>query len=100
MFFFSKLKKPYNFYLFYQQILSINIKKNNIVQYVTTNLQNPNLTLKITSKNNLPKTKNLFIKKFNNLFQNKNYQKTTKITTNTPKINYYQTSIFINKNNF
>lgn len=98
--FFSKLKKPYNFYLFCQQVLSVSVEEDNIVQYVTTNLQNPDLALKIASRGNLPGAEDLFVRKFNNLFQSGNYQEAAKVAASAPKVNCYQTSVFINKGGF
>lgn len=100
MFFFSKLKKPYNFHLFCQQVLSVSVEEDNIVQYVTTNLQNPDLALKIASRGNLPGAEDLFVRKFNNLFQSGNYQEAAKVAASAPKVNCYQTSVFINKGGF
>lgn len=99
-FFFSKLKKPYNFYLFCHQVLSVSVEEDNIVQYVTTNLQNPDLALKIASRGNLPGAEDLFVRKFNNLFQSGNYQEAAKVAASAPKVNCYQTSVFINKGGF
>lgn len=99
-FFFSKLKKPYNFCLFCQQVLSVSVEEDNIVQYVTTNLQNPDLALKIASRGNLPGAEDLFVRKFNNLFQSGNYQEAAKVAASAPKVNCYQTSVFINKSGF
>lgn len=98
--FFSKLKKTYNFYLFCQQVLSVSVEEDNIVQYVTTNLQNPDLALKIASRGNLPGAEDLFVRKFNNLFQSGNYQEAAKVAASAPKVNCYQTSVFINKGGF
>lgn len=99
-FFLSKLKKPYNFYLFCQQVLSVSVEEDNIVQYVTTNLQNPDLALKIASRGNLPGAEDLFVRKFNNLFQSGNYQEAAKVAASAPKVNCYQASVFINKGGF
>lgn len=85
-FFFSKLKKPYNFYLLCQQVLSVSVEEDNIVQYVTTNLQNPDLALKIASRGNLPGAEDLFVRKFNNLFQSGNYQEAAKVAASAPKV--------------
>lgn len=96
MFFFSKLKKPYNFYLFCQQVLSVSVEEDNIVQYVTTNLQNPDLALKIASRGNLPGAEDLFVRKFNNLFQSGNYQEAAKVAASAPKVNcYYKQGWFL-----
>ncbi|XP_011444198.1 clathrin heavy chain 1 isoform X3 [Crassostrea angulata] len=67
------------------QVLSVSVEEDNIVQYVTTNLQNPDLALKIASRGNLPGAEDLFVRKFNNLFQSGNYQEAAKVAASAPK---------------
>ena len=59
------------------------------MQYVTNNLQNPDLALKIASRANLPGAEDLFVRKFNNLFQSGNYQEAAKVAASAPKVNVY-----------
>lgn len=67
------------------QVLSVSVEEDNIVQYITTNLQNPDLALKIASRGNLPGAEDLFVRKFNNLFQSGNYQEAAKVAASAPK---------------
>ncbi|XP_022345311.1 clathrin heavy chain 1 isoform X2 [Crassostrea virginica] len=67
------------------QVLSVSVEEDNIVQYVTNNLQNPDLALKIASRANLPGAEDLFVRKFNNLFQSGNYQEAAKVAASAPK---------------
>ncbi|XP_048742391.2 clathrin heavy chain 1 isoform X2 [Ostrea edulis] len=67
------------------QVLSVSVEEDNIVQYVTTNLQNPDLALKIASRGNLPGAEDLFVRKFNNLFQSGNYPEAAKVAAGAPK---------------
>lgn len=56
--------------------------------------------MKIASRGNLPGAEDLFVRKFNNLFQSGNYQEAAKVAASAPKVNCYQTSVFINKGGF
>lgn len=67
------------------QVLSVSVEEDNIVQYITTNLQNPDLALKIASRGNLPGAEDLFVRKFNNLFQSGSYQEAAKVAASAPK---------------
>lgn len=69
-----------------EQVLSVSVEEDNIVQYVTTNLQNPDLALKIASRGNLPGAEDLFVRKFNNLFQSGNYPEAAKVAAGAPKV--------------
>ena len=68
------------------QVLSVSVEEDNIVQYITNNLQNPDLALKIASRANLPGAEELFVRKFNNLFQSGNYPEAAKVAASAPKV--------------
>lgn len=67
------------------QVLSVSVEEDNIVQYITNTLQNPDLALKIASRANLPGAEDLFVRKFNNLFQSGNYAEAAKAAASAPK---------------
>lgn len=67
------------------QVLSVSVEEENIVQYVNSQLQNPDLALKVSSRCNLPGAEDLFVAKFNNLFQAGNYQEAAKVAAVAPK---------------
>ncbi|XP_060079736.1 clathrin heavy chain 1-like isoform X2 [Ylistrum balloti] len=67
------------------QVLSVSVEEDNIVQYLTTTLQNPDLALKVASRGNLPGAEDLFVRKFNNLFQSGNYAEAAKVAAGAPK---------------
>ncbi|XP_005091567.1 clathrin heavy chain 1 isoform X2 [Aplysia californica] len=67
------------------QVLSVSVEEDNIVQYVNSQLQNPDLALKVSSRCNLPGAEDLFVAKFNNLFQAGNYQEAAKVAAVAPK---------------
>lgn len=68
------------------QVLSVSVEEENIVQYINSQLQNPDLALKISSRCNLPGAEDLFVTKFNNLFQAGNYQEAAKVAASAPKV--------------
>lgn len=67
------------------QVLSVSVEDENIVTYITNTLQNPDLALKMSSRCNLPGAEDLFVRKFNNLFQGGQYQEAAKVAASAPK---------------
>jgi len=67
------------------QVLSVSVEEDNIIQYITTTLQNPDLALRIASRNNLPGAEDLFVRKFNTLFQGGQYSEAAKVAASAPK---------------
>lgn len=55
--------------LFHLQVLSVSVDEENIIPYITNVLQNPDLALRIATRNNLAGAEDLFVRKFNTLFQ-------------------------------
>lgn len=56
-------------YLSILQVLSVSVDEENIIPYITNVLQNPDLALRIATRNNLAGAEDLFVRKFNTLFQ-------------------------------
>lgn len=75
---------PNNF--FYIQVLSVSVEEDNIVQYITNTLNNPDLALKIATRANLQGGEELFVRKFNALFQSGNYAEAAKAAASAPKV--------------
>jgi len=69
-----------------RQVLSVSVEEDNIIQYITGTLQNPDLALRIASRNNLPGAEDLFVRKFNNLFQAGQYGEAAKVAAGAPKV--------------
>ncbi|XP_071479405.1 clathrin heavy chain 1-like [Diadema antillarum] len=67
------------------QVLTVSVDDENIVPYITNNLQNPDLALRIAVRNNLSGAEDLFVRKFNALFQQGNYSEAAKVAANAPK---------------
>jgi clathrin heavy chain len=67
------------------QVLSVSLDEENIVNYITSNLQNPDMALRFAVRNNLGGADELFIRKFNTSFANGQYSEAAKIAANAPK---------------
>lgn len=67
------------------QVLSVSVEEDNIIPYINTVLQNPDLALRIAVRNNLAGAEDLFVRKFNQLFQNGQYAEAAKVAANAPK---------------
>lgn len=67
------------------QVLSVSVEEDNIIQYINTTLQNSELALRMASRNNLPGAEDLFVRKFNTLFQSQTYSEAAKVAASAPK---------------
>lgn len=56
------------------------------MQYITNSLNNPDLALRIASRNNLPGAEDLFVRKFNTLFTSGNFSEAAKAAAQAPKV--------------
>lgn len=66
------------------QVLSVTIDEDNIVSYVNANL-NSELAYKLALRSNLPGADQLFINKFNALFQSGNYLEAARVSASSPR---------------
>lgn len=67
------------------QVLSVSVDEENIIPYINGVLQNPELALRMAVRNNLSGAEDLFVRKFNMLFQNGQYAEAAKVAANAPK---------------
>nr|CAG4644043.1 EOG090X07W1 [Lepidurus arcticus] len=67
------------------QVLSVSVDEENIIPYITTVLQNPDLALRMAVRNNLAGAEDLFVRKFNALFTGGQYAEAAKVAANAPK---------------
>ncbi|XP_026468031.1 clathrin heavy chain [Ctenocephalides felis] len=67
------------------QVLSVTVEEDNIIPYINSVLQNPDLALRMAVRNNLAGAEDLFVRKFNLLFQNGQYGEAAKVAANAPK---------------
>lgn len=70
----------------------MSVEEENIIPYITNVLQNPDLALRLSVRNNLAGAEELFVRKFNNLFNSMQYSDAAKVAANAPKV----TKMFIN----
>lgn len=68
-------------------MLSVSVEEDNIIPYITNVLQNPDLALRLAVRNNLAGAEELFVRKFNTLFNNMQYAEAAKVAANAPKVN-------------
>ncbi|NWZ66431.1 CLH1 protein, partial [Acrocephalus arundinaceus] len=67
------------------QVLSVCVEEDNIVNYATNVLQNPELGLRMAIRSNLAGAEELFARKFNTLFAQGNYADAAKVAASAPK---------------
>ena len=68
------------------QVLSVSIDENNIVGYITNQLKNPELALKVSVRCNLTGAEELFVRRFNMLFGQGQYSEAAKVAATAPKV--------------
>ena len=71
----------------------MSVEEDNIIPYITNVLQNPDLALRLAVRNNLAGAEELFVRKFNTLFNNMQYAEAAKVAANAPKVNCHCTKI-------
>lgn len=67
------------------QVLSVTVDEEQIIPYINTVLQNPDLALRMAVRNNLSGAEDLFVRKFNQLFQNAQYAEAAKVAAIAPR---------------
>ncbi|XP_056637615.1 clathrin heavy chain [Diorhabda sublineata] len=67
------------------QVLSVSVDEENIIRYINTILHNADLALRLATRNNLAGAEELFVSKFQLLFQNGQYAEAAKVAANAPK---------------
>jgi len=67
------------------QVLSVTIDEENIVPHISNVLNNQELAYKMASRANLPGADQLFINRFNTLFQQGNYSEAAKVAASSPR---------------
>ncbi|KAG5447542.1 Clathrin heavy chain 1 [Clonorchis sinensis] len=67
------------------QVLSVTIDEDTVVNYITTTLDNSALALRMAARCNLPGAEDLFVRKFEALFQAGQYNEAAKVAANAPK---------------
>ena len=67
------------------QVLSVTVDEENMVPYVSGTLNNQDLAYKMASRSNLPGADQLFVNKFNMLFQQGQYSEAAKVAASSPR---------------
>jgi clathrin heavy chain len=67
------------------QVLSVSIDEENIINYVSNTLNNADLAYKMSARSNLSGADQLFVARFNNLFQQGNFSEAAKVAASAPK---------------
>ncbi|XP_037935596.1 clathrin heavy chain isoform X2 [Teleopsis dalmanni] len=67
------------------QVLSVTVEEEQIIPYINTTLQNPDLALRMAVRNNLSGAEELFVRKFNKLFTAGQYSEAAKVAALAPK---------------
>lgn len=70
-------------------MLSVCVEEENIVNYATNVLQNPDLALRIALRSNLAGAEEIFARKFNTLFSQGNYSEAAKVAASAPKVCFF-----------
>ena len=71
------------------QVLSVSVDEDNLVPYVSNNLSNPELALRLAQRCNLSGADDLFVKQFNNLFAQSRYAEAAKVAATAPKVSNF-----------
>ena len=72
----------------------MSVEEDNIIPYITNVLQNPDLALRLAIRNNLAGAEELFVRKFNTLFNNMQYSEAAKVAANAPKVCHRKTDSY------
>ena len=67
------------------QVLSVSVDEEKMVPYVIGTLNNQDLAYKMASRSNLPGADQLFVNKFNMLFQQGQYSEAAKVAASSPR---------------
>ncbi|KAF9201279.1 hypothetical protein BGZ49_008465 [Haplosporangium sp. Z 27] len=67
------------------QVLSVSVDESNLVPYIIQTLGNTELALKIASRSGLPGADDLYLQRFQQLFQSGDYGQAAKMAANSPR---------------
>lgn len=68
------------------QVLSVCVEEDNIVNYATSVLQNPDLGLRLAIRSNLAGAEELLVRKFHGFFAQGSYAEAAKVAATAPKV--------------
>ncbi|OAQ24879.1 clathrin, heavy polypeptide, isoform CRA_a [Linnemannia elongata AG-77] len=67
------------------QVLSVSVDENNLVPYIVNTLGNTELALKVASRSGLPGADDLYVQRFQQLFQSGDFAEAAKVAASSPK---------------
>jgi clathrin heavy chain len=67
------------------QVLSVSVDEANIVPYIIQTLNQPDLAIRLASRNGLPGADDFFVQRFQQLFAQGNFAEAAKVAANSPK---------------
>ncbi|KAF9277449.1 hypothetical protein BGZ68_009293 [Mortierella alpina] len=67
------------------QVLSVSVDEDNLVPYIVNTLGNTELALKVASRNGLPGADDLYLQRFQQLFQSGDFGEAAKVAATSPK---------------
>lgn len=67
------------------QVLSVSVDENTIVPYILRTLNNPELALRLASRNNLPGADDIYVQRFQQLFSQQNFSEAAKVAATSPR---------------
>lgn len=74
------------------QVLSVNVDEQTIIPYILKTLNNTELAFKLASRGNLPGADDLYVKRYQQLFQAAQYGEAAKIAANSPRVRYFHSN--------
>ena len=80
------------------QVLSVNVDEQTIIPYILATLNNAELAFNLASRANLPGADDLYIKRYQQLFQSGQYSEAAKIAANSPRVGTVATTEFTMSN--
>ncbi|KAL9558012.1 hypothetical protein MBANPS3_001112 [Mucor bainieri] len=67
------------------QVLSVSLDEDNIIPYIINTLNNQELALKLASRGGLPGADDLYVQRFQTLFNSHNFTEAAKVAANSPR---------------
>ena len=64
----------------------MSVDEEKIIPYITSTLNNPELALRIATRNNLAGAEQLFVHKFNSLFSQGQFSEAAQVAAKAPKV--------------
>ena len=80
----------------------MSVDETTVIPYILRQLNNPELAIKIASRNNLPGADDLYMARFQQLFQQGNFAEAAKVAATSPRVRTFFSSplILISKGHF